>query len=125
MANPANRHIGVGLCAALLTLPLAACGGGSGVSGAYVPTGGQSLYKRFEFQGKDKVAVTNFMDQTGAGDYVVMDDGRIKLMINGDVLTLKKGSDGCLVVAAANAQEEAEAKARGMDLAELGHFCKE
>jgi len=124
MVNPANRRLGQWLCAALLSLPLAACGGGSGVSGVYVPTG-QSLWKRFEFQGKDKVVATNFADQTGAGDYTVMDDGRIKLMINGDVLTLKKGADGCLVVAPANAQEEAEAKARGMDLAELGHFCKE
>jgi hypothetical protein len=112
------------LWAASVVLPLAGCGGGSGVSGAYVPTG-ESLWKRFEFQGKDKVVTTNFMDQTVGGDYVVMEDGRIKLMINGDVLTLKKGSDGCLVVAPANAQEEAEAKARGMDLSELGHFCKE
>src|SRR5262245_60760137 len=112
--------------AALVALPLAACGGGSGggVSGVYVPTSEQSLYKRFDFQGKDKVAVTNFADETHTGDYAVMDDGRIKIMVGGDVLTLKKGSDGCLGVAPADANEAAEAEKRGMDLSELGHFCK-
>jgi hypothetical protein len=116
------------LAALLMTMPLAACGGGAdgggGVSGVYVPTG-QALWKRFDFQGKDKVIATNFADETHNGDYAVLDGGRIKLMIGGDVLTLKKGNDGCLVVAAANAEEEAQAEREGMNLSELGHFCKE
>jgi hypothetical protein len=114
------------LCAALLVLPLAACGGG-GVSGVYVPTS-DSLWKKFDFQSKDKVEVTNFMDQTTSGEYAVMDDGRIRLMVSGEVLTLKKGSDGCLVPTAGDAHEAEQAARMGTseeDLAQLGHFCKQ
>jgi len=116
------------LCALLLTLPLAACGGGSGgVSGVYVPTG-QSLWKKLDFQSNNKVDVTNFADQTTAGEFTVMSDGRIRVMAGGDVLTLKAGSDGCLTPVAGDAQEAKTAQQWGTsdaDLAELGHLCKQ
>ena len=125
MAKMGNEGLLLTLAVAVLVLPLTACGGGSGIGGTYVPTGEQSLYKRFDFQGKDSVTVTNFADQTSTGNYALLDDGRIKVMVGGDVLTLKKGSDGCLVVAPADANEAAEAEQRGMDLGQLGHFCKQ
>ena len=109
---------------------LAACGGGSsssGVSGVYVPTG-QSLWKKLDFQSNNKVDVTNFADQTTAGEYATMSDGRIRVMAGGDVLTLKKGSDGCLTSVPGDAQEAQTAQQWGTsadDLAQLGHLCKQ
>ena len=113
---------------ALALLALGACGGsGGGVSGAYVPTG-QSLYKKLDFQSNNKVEVTNFADQTTNGEYSVMSDGRIRVMTGGEVLTLKKGSDGCLTPVAGDAQEAQSAQQWGTsdaDLAQLGHLCKQ
>jgi len=100
---------------------------GGGVSGVYVPTG-DSLWKKFDFQAKNKVEVINFADQTTEGEYAVMDDGRIRIMVSGEVLTLKEGSDGCLVATTGDAQEAQQAERMGAteeDLAQLGHFCKQ
>jgi hypothetical protein len=116
----------------LLTLAVAACGGGGGgagggVSGVYVPTG-DSLWKKFDFQANNKVDVTNFTGETAAGEYAVMSDGRIRVMVAGEVLTLKKGSDGCLVPTAGDAQEAEQGERMGateQDLAQLGHFCRQ
>ncbi len=112
----------------ILALAVTACGGvGSGVSGVYVPTS-ESLWKKFDFQANNKVEVTNFADQTMAGEYAIMDDGRIRVMVSGEVLTLKKGSDGCLVPTPGDAQEAQQAERMGTtaeDLAQLGRFCKQ
>jgi hypothetical protein len=124
------------LPALLVTLAVAACGGGDGgaagraaggVSGVYVPQG-DSLWKKFDFQANNKVDVTNFTGETAAGEYAVMSDGRIRVMVAGEVLTLKKGSDGCLVPTVGDAQEAQQAERMGateQDLAQLGRFCKE
>jgi hypothetical protein len=117
------------LFAGILAVLLAACGGGSGsgVSGVYVPTG-DSLWKKFDFQSQGKVEVLNFADQTTMGEYAVMGDGRIKVMVGGDVLTLKKGSDGCLSPTIGDAAEAQQAQRAGEseeDVAQLGHFCKQ
>jgi hypothetical protein len=110
-----------------LALPLVACSDGSGVSGVYAPTG-DSIYKKFDFQSKDKVQVTNFMDQTVGGEFAVMDDGRVRIMVAGDVLTLKKADDGCLVVTTGDATEAQTAEMLGAteeEMAKFGHFCKQ
>ena len=114
----------------LLALAIAACGGGGaggGISGVYVPTG-QSPWTKFDFRAQNKVDVSNFAGQTVQGEYAVMDDGRIRVMASGEVLTLKQDSDGCLVVTTGDAEEARQAERMGAteeDLAEIGHFCKQ
>ena len=108
--------------AAAVFFSLAACGGGS-PSGAYVAKG-QAIFDKFDFQSGNKVAVTQF-GQTVAAEYTTMDDGRIRVMINGSVVTLKKADDGCLVVAAGDEGEAKTAEQWGGDPSELGRFCEE
>jgi hypothetical protein len=108
----------------VLLLSLAACGGGGTPSGVYVAKG-QALFDKLDFQSGNKVAVTAF-GEVVPGDFLMMDDGRIKVMAsNGGVATLKKASDGCLEFAAGSDQEAEQAKVQGMDPAELGRFCPE
>jgi hypothetical protein len=107
---------------ALLVLPLAACGGGA-PSGLYVAKG-QAIFDKFDFQSGNKVAVTQFGQTVGA-EYTKMDDGRVRVMINGSVVTLKKADDGCLVIAAGDEDEAKTAAQWGGDPSELGRFCKE
>ena len=108
---------------AILVVSLAGCGGGK-PSGVYVAKG-QAIFEQFDFQSGDKVAVTAF-GQVVPGDFVVMDDGRIKVMAsNGGVATLKKADDGCLELAAGS-EEEAQAAAReGINPGDFGRFCKD
>jgi len=119
----------------LLALAVAACGGGGAggggaggaISGVYVPTE-RSLWTKFDFKGRNKVDITNFAGQTAQGEYAVMDDGRIRVMASGEVLTLKQSDDGCLVVTPGDAEEAQQAERMGAteeDLAQLGHFCKQ
>jgi len=106
----------------LLAIPLTGCGN-SDVSGAYVAKG-QALYEKFDFQSDHKVAVTAF-GQTMEGEYAMMDDGRVRIMLNGSVATLKDSGDGCLEVTAGDATEAKTAAQWQMDPSELGHFCRE
>src|SRR5882672_6237785 len=87
---------------ALLAALIGGCGGGDGggsasgsgkeVSGVYVVQG-QGMYKRFAFQTGHKVAVTTFLDQSTVADYVVMPDGRIRIMAN-KVQSMRDPGDG-------------------------------
>jgi hypothetical protein len=68
------------------------------------------------------------MDQTVGGEFAVMDDGRVRIMVSGDVLTLKKADDGCLVVTTGDATEAHTAEMMGAteeEMAKFGHFCKQ
>lgn len=108
--------------AATLVVSLAACGGGT-PSGVYVANG-QAIFEKFDFQSGNKVAVTQF-GQTVPAEFTKMDDGRIRVMVNGSVLTLKKADDGCLVIAAGDENEARTAAQMGEDPSQLGRFCKE
>lgn len=108
---------------AALLFSLAACGGGT-PSGVYVAKG-QALFDKLDFQSGNKVAVTAF-GQVVPGDFIVLDDGRIKVMAsNGGVATLKKASDGCLEFAAGSEEEAQAAQREGMNPADFGRFCPE
>jgi hypothetical protein len=110
------------VCGSLVALLLGGCGGDD-VSGTYVPNG-QSIWDKFDFQSDQKVAVTA-MGQTQVGEYAVMDDGRVRVMVGGQVLTLKKTDGGCLEVAAGDANEEQTAQQWDLNPADLGRFCPE
>jgi hypothetical protein len=106
-----------------LVLPMAACGGGN-PSGVYVAKG-QALFDKLDFQSGNKVAVTAF-GQVLPGEFIIMDDGRIKVMAsNGGVATLKKASDGCLEFTGASDEEAQAAQREGMNPADFGRFCRE
>ena len=72
------------------------------------------------------VLMVTAFGQVVPGDFVVMDDGRIKVMAsNGGVATLKKADDGCLELTAGS-EEEAQAAAReGINPGDFGRFCKD
>jgi hypothetical protein len=109
----------------LLIVTLTACGGADGVSGVY-EVQGQGLWDRFDFQDGNKVAV-GVLGQTKIGEYTVMDDGRIRVMLEGSVLTLKDYGDGCLAPTAGDAAEAQRLRNWGAspdDLAELGRYCR-
>jgi hypothetical protein len=110
------------VCWSLIALPLSGCGSDD-VSGPYVSQG-QSIWDKFDFQSGQKVAVTA-MGQTQAGEYAVMDDGRVRVMVSGEVLTLKKADDGCLEVTAGDANEEKTAQQWELNPGDLGRFCPE
>ena len=123
--NRMNRALAVLRLAgcSLVALPLGACGGGGDVSGAYVPKG-EAIWDKFDFQSNQKVAVS-FMGQTQVGEYAEMEDGRVRVMLGGDVLTLKKADDGCLLVTAGDAAEAQTAQQWGVNEGDLGRFCPE
>jgi hypothetical protein len=117
------RHAGWVMLVALLC----GCGGGGGggsgggpgkeLSGAFVVQG-QGMYKRFEFKPGHKVAVTTFLSQTSVADYVVMPDGRARIL--GDkVAILHDAGDRCLVLMGPgpNGNE--------IDLPDFGRYCPE
>jgi hypothetical protein len=117
-----SRVLGIAAVAALV-VSLAGCGGGK-PSGVYKAKG-QAIFEQFDFQSGDKVAVSAF-GQVVPGDFVVMDDGRIKVMAsNGGVATLKKTDDGCLEMAAGSAEEEQAAAREGINPGDFGRFCKD
>lgn len=108
-----------------LTIPLSACGGGSpsGVYTAKHPDSPITFITKFDFQSDSKVAVTAFGD-TSMGEFVVMDDGGIRvLMEQGEAAKLRAASGDCLVL---DSEPElvAEAAKDGMDLNELGLYCR-
>ena len=108
-----------------LTIPLSACGGGS-ASGVYTakhPDSPITFITKFDFQSDSKVAVTAFGD-TSMGEFVVMDDGGIRvLMEQGEAAKLRAASGDCLVL---DSEPElvAEPAKDGMDLNELGLYCR-
>ncbi len=108
----------------LLTLPVAACGGG-GPSGEYTakhPDSPLSFIEKFDFQSGGKVAVTALGD-TSVGEFVVMDDGGIRvIMPQGNTVKLQSASGGC-ILAVSDPQLIAEAAKDGVDLNELGLYC--
>ncbi len=110
------------VCWSLVALPLSGCGSDD-VSGTYVSKG-QTIWDKFDFQSGQKVAVTA-MGQTQVGEYAVMDDGRVRVMVSGEVLTLKKTDDGCLEVTAGDANEAKTAQQWELNPADLGRFCPE
>lgn len=117
-----SRVLGIASAAAL-AVSLVGCGGGK-PSGVYKATG-QAIFEQFDFQSGDKVAVSAF-GQVVPGEFVVMDDGRIKIMAsNGGVATLKKTDDGCLEMAAGSAEEEQAAAREGINPGDFGRFCKD
>jgi hypothetical protein len=117
-----SRVLGVAALGALV-VSLAGCGGGK-PSGVYKAKG-QAIFEQFDFQSGDKVAVSAF-GQVMPGDFVVMDDGRIKVMAsNGGVATLKKTDDGCLEMAAGRAEGEQCAGREGINPGDFGRFCKD
>ncbi len=116
-----SRVLGIAAVAALV-VSLAGCGGGK-PSGVYKAQG-QAIFEQFDFQSGDKVAVGAF-GQVLPGDFVVMDDGRVKVMANGEVVTLKKTDDGCLEMAAGSAEEEQLAAREGINPGDFGRFCKD
>lgn len=113
------------LAGGLLLIALAACGG-SGPSGLYVakhPDSPITFVEKFDFQDGGKVAVTAF-GNTAVGEFVVGDDGRIRvIMPEGNTVTLQEASGGCLL-AASDPGMVAEAAKDGMDLNELGLYCR-
>jgi hypothetical protein len=111
----------VRVAAAALVVSLAGCGGGK-PSGVYVAQG-QAVFEQFDFQSDGKVAVSAF-GQVMPGDFVMMDDGRIKVMVNGEVVTLKSGKDGCLEMAAGSDEEAAQAAREGVNPSDFGRFCR-
>ena len=112
------------ITAAALVVPLAACGGGD-PSGMYKAVNKQSIYESLDFQDKGKVTI-QAMGQTSFGDYVVTEEGRIRVIAPGGVLTLKE-EDGCLVPTPGDAREAASMQQWGASEAELaqmiGRFC--
>jgi hypothetical protein len=87
---------------------------------------GNGLWDRFDFQDGSRVVVTAF-GQTKTAEYVVMDDGRIRIMIDGDVVTLKDQGDGCLAPTAGDAREAQALRELGAsadDLGLLGRYCR-
>jgi hypothetical protein len=64
--------------AMVLTLSLAACGGG-GLSGAYTPSGGYGFFEKMNFTSKNKVEIT-FMGQVREIGYET--DGKTLTIIN-------------------------------------------
>jgi hypothetical protein len=116
------KHRFVKMAAAALVVTLAGCGGGT-PSGVYVAQG-QAIFEQFDFQSGGKVAVSAF-GQVIPGDFVVMDDGRIKVMAgNGGVATLKAAKDGCLEMAAGSDEEAAMAAREGINPGDFGRFCR-
>lgn len=108
---------------AAVVFVLAACSGGT-PSGVYVANG-QALFDKLDFQSGNKVAVTAF-GQVVPGEFIMMDDGRIKVMTSsGGTATLRKASDDCLEFAAANDEEAKVAQNQGMNPADFGRFCPE
>ncbi len=107
----------------LIVVSVGGCGGGD-PSGVYKAKG-QAIFEQFDFQSGGKVAVTAF-GQVVPGDFVVMDDGRIKVMAsNGGVATLKKADDGCLELAAGSDEEAAAAAREGINPGDFGRFCED
>lgn len=112
------------LCWLVLAGMLTACGG-DGVSGRY-EVQGQGLWDHFDFQDGNQVAIGVF-GQTKIGEYTVMDDGRIRVIVDGSVLTLKDYGDGCLAPTAGDAAEAQRLRQWGAspeDLAQLGRYCR-
>lgn len=110
----------------LLILLLGGCGGDSGgsstgsgkeLSGVYVPQG-EAMYKRFEFQSGHKVAVTFILPEPVVVDYVVMPDGRVRI-IGDKVLTLGDAGNGCLVTRGPG-DDGVE-----IDIPEFGRYCRQ
>lgn len=107
---------------ALIVVSVGGCGGDP--SGVYKAKG-QAIFEQFDFQSDGKVAVTAF-GQVVPGDFVVMDDGRIKVMAsNGGVATLKEADDGCLELAAGSDEEAVMAAREGINPGDFGRFCEE
>ena len=113
----------------LLAIAVAGCGAGtstSGPSGVYVPKHPDSpmvFIEKFDFQSGNKVAVTT-MDNTAAGTYVLADGGAVEItMPGGHKAHLKDVGGGCLVAATDPGITELAAK-DGVDVNELGRYCR-
>ncbi len=76
------------------------------------------MYERFEFQPAHKVAVTTFLSQSSVLDYVVMSDGRIRI-IGDKVQSMRDPGDGCLVLMGAGSDGVE------IDLPDFGRYCPE